>query len=369
MRRSRSTTFTLVVAVAAALSLLLSGCSSAHAGSGSTPTSHHASVKRPDNCDSFNKLSESARDAAFKGQTIRVYGADGAVKTPAVNLYDTGCANHHGDYYLLDNIKIDAAEPSCSVFVNLTAAQQQKWLPALKQEQYWHGDFTASTLASACQKFGFAANGDNMVRLANELIEFPSGYASWNTETKLGYSWTNVIGPTTPETGSAVTKITETAGADSSGAAISFTPGSACGFDPKTDAIIPLSLGYANTTKGKDTITLAATWQLNVVSGTEPITTAYLESHLTDGTSSCSQAADGFGSAMLSVNFPKASDGEDTQDFYVVLKNWFSPRYPSGATGDLDDYVLTSVASSASSDDPVVSSTSGTILLNGSAAD
>jgi hypothetical protein len=360
----------LVIAPAAMIicGLLLSGCSGAGVGASASQqqNNHSSSVHAPDNCDGYNALSESNRKKAFADKTIRVYEADGVVKIPVTAIYDKRCATHHGDDYALINIKLDASEPSCSVFVTLTPAQQEKWMPSLENEQYWHGGFDAGTLAKGCKDFGFAAIGDNLIRLSNELGDFSSGYAFWDTETKLGYTWRDVLGLGSLETGHAVKEIIVGPGEGSSDPVTSFTPGHACGFNPTTDAIIPLALGYTNTTKGKGTISLDVAWQLNVVGGSEPVTTAFLEGHYSGGDSKCSQAADGYGSANAGSNFDKASsDGENSEDFYVVLKNWFSPRYPKGATGDLKDYELTSIAESPNSDDPVVSSTKGTILLDG----
>jgi hypothetical protein len=68
---------------------------------------------------------------------------------------------------------------------------------------------------------------------------------------------------------------------------------------------------------------------------------------------------------VLSVLFREPSDsGRSAQsNYFVVIKNYFSPRNPDGAVGKLASYQLVSGVQ-LSSGDPIIDSTSATLSLS-----
>ncbi len=299
----------------------------------------------------------------FKGKTLKVYGEAGLTDTPASKVYDTQCPGQSGNGQSLSDIDNSATDPNCNRFLKLTSVQQQTWIPALRQEQYWGMDpalTTAENLVRACRDFG----AQNMVRLSNELKGITS-YASWGSETKLGFTWRSSIAIGSPKTGSDVQVLGGGTSMDNKPIP-TYSPGSACGFDPTTDAVIPLTLFMANTTAGRDTIPTAAKWSLSIVKGATPVTTAYLESNFSDSGTKCSDSADATSGASMGVKYAETSDFRDANSYSVVLKNWISPRYPEGAKQDLAAYVLTAQSDSTGSEDPVLNAGSASILLDGS---
>jgi hypothetical protein len=54
--------------------------------------------------------------------------------------------------------------------------------------------------------------------------------------------------------------------------------------------------------------------------------------------------------------------GSVGSNYFVILKNWFSPRNPSGATGELSAYTLVSTSTSDEAD-PTISTTQASLPL------
>lgn len=67
------------------------------------------------------------------------------------------------------------------------------------------------------------------------------------------------------------------------------------------------------------------------------------------------QPANKLRGAQIGVQFEEPDNEVWSSDSYwVVLKNWRSPRYPDGATSDVGAYVLVSERLATDADDPVV---------------
>lgn len=316
----------------------------------------------PDDCDGYLALSPADRESAYTGRTHRVYGDSGVSEVPVTVAYSTRCPAYAGESYLLDNIDSDTEEPSCGVFLALTPQQRATWIPTLLTEEYWQlppQRTTVDELARGCDELKLPTG--NMVRLSSYLSDL-THYTSWSTKTQLGYSWNAVLG-----VGEPLTAPVEVGGDTRLDGTMTprYLPGTACGFDPDTDGIIPLALLLTSTTGHGESIDLGARWSLQIVQGAEPITQAYLETEYTDGPS-CSHAANAVPGAEIGVQYQKPdNEAWSPESYWVVLKNWRSPRFPNGATPDLSAYELVSVRSGTDADDPVVDFTTARIRLDG----
>lgn len=317
----------------------------------------------PEDCDSYLALSAAEREAEYAGRTHRVFGATGVTDVPVTVAYDAGCPAHAGESYLLDNLDSGAEEPSCRVFLTLTPDQRAAWIPLLSADEYWQlspNRTTVDELSRACTELALPV--DNMVRLSSYLSDL-THYMSWSTQTRLGYSWNAALGVGEPQLSP------EEVGGDTRADGTTtprYMPGTACGFDADTDAIIPLSLLLTSTTGDGQRISLAAHWSLQVEQGAKPVTQAYLEANYSDDGPVCSRAANGVPDAELGVQFREPeNEAWSSESYWVILKNWRSPRFPDGATPELSAYVLVGAPIAPDADDPVVNVTAARMRLDG----
>lgn len=357
----------VVVVLIVAITITVSVTGSRGGQASAASTSSKSAAATPTDCDQYLKLSAAQKEKAFTGKTITIYGTGGAVKTPVTQLFDKDCPSHAGQSYDLGSVKVDESFPECSVFTTLTPQQQDTWVPSLLKEQYWAMPAPATTafrLDQLCTELGV---DNNLVRLSHYDAQFTKAI-SWSTQTKLGYTWQSTIGLGAIETVDQVSTIDGGQIAGSNGIPTdgpSYKPGVSCGFNPKTDAVIPVTLHAWNTTPGsRGKIPMGLTWSLQVVGGTTPITTAYLEDQFSDGPS-CSQQADSFRGASFGVTWTTPSTDVWSDQQAIILKNWYSPRFPTGATADLSDYQLVGMPNTPNSSDPTVSIASATVTLDG----
>ncbi len=142
--------------------------------------------------------------------------------------------------------------------------------------------------------------------------------------------------------------------------------GVGCGFDPTRDAAIPLRLFIENATDGQP-LALEARFTLGIAGSADDLTTtAYLEANYTAGPE-CSDPVSTYGPAEISLKFedPTEPGGTVRSSYFVILKDYFSPRNPNGAVGELSSYVLKSAAQ-VSADDSLVSTTDASMFLSAS---
>jgi hypothetical protein len=314
----------------------------------------------PNDCDAYLALSPEQREAAFAGKTNDVFDSTGYAQVPVITTYDAECPAHAGETYTLFDIDLELGHPDCGAFLALTEEQRASWLPGLIASDWPLSaeESTVSSLTQACTDLALPA--DRLRRVADYLASL-GHHMTWTTETKLGYSWHTTLG-----VGAPVLSAPAEGGVlrDDGTRSREFTPGAACGFDPDTDALIPLSLLMTSTTGNAQKIVMSSRWSLTVAPGTSPVTRAYLEGDY-DDQSTCSDAATTSVTEAMGVQFQADDEVWSEGHFWIVLKNWRSPRYPAGATPDLADYVLSSVRTANSDEDPLVNMTTASMKLDG----
>lgn len=318
-----------------------------------TPAQQSKSQPKPETCGDFLKLSAATRVSTYAhAELARVYDAIDVEHISEDQIYSQECVSLPGSD-LLTNLLTDAELPSCARYQTLPADIQKKWLDGILAENgYTLGrPVQGPQLVAACNTF----DAGNMIAASNYIKSYGS-IMEWDTTSKLGYQEHLVLGVQPVLKGKNIQHPMED----------KFIAGSACGFDSTKDAAVPLRLLVKNSTKAQSQ-PMAAKVNLDIVNGALLSTTAYLEVKFGDGPV-CSQAASGYGSeATIGMQFKDVTKaGSSLQSaIFVIIKNYYSPRYPSGAASELASYRLRSDAQ-VNNDDPIVQSTQATINLDGS---
>jgi hypothetical protein len=344
-----------LVAFAIAFAILLAGCASAN-------TKPHAAPRpeAPSDCSGFLKLSPAKRAAIYAGtKKVSHFTATGFDRVTVDVIDAESCASAKGSE-LLGNVEVDGELAQCDLFSTLTPEVQRAWLDALPSEPYYGLTTPASAAqySAACTAF----DAGNLIAAGNYLKSFRSNdaFVSWQTESKLGYTESIALAVGSPESA-------EQLSADD------LATISSCDFAKDTDGVVPLYLFMKDTTSDKAP-QLSARFSLSTPEGATLVTTtARIAASFTSGPS-CTNTAQPF----APIDFGVTSTGKATDNFgqkytswtsystyWVVLKNWVSPRNPGGANGELAGYTLSSRAQ-VSADDPIVSFTKASIHLDGS---
>jgi len=335
---------------ASILVIVLTGCSTLSPG---PATQSAKSEPKPETCGDFLKLSAAKRVSTYAhSKRVRTYDASGVEHVSEDKIYSRDCLNLDSSD-LLDNPLINAGAPDCSLYQTLPPDVQNKWLDAIETDQYYSLGSPASgpQLVEACKVF----DAGNMIAASNYIKSYGS-FMYWDTTSKLGYQEHLVLGVLPVAKGKDIVHPNDD----------KFTAGSACGFDSSKDAAIPLLLFVRNSTK-TESQAMGAKFLLDVVNVASLSTNAYLETRFSDGPV-CSQAASVYGSnATVAMKFTDVTKaGASVQSaIFVIVKNYFSPRYPTGAASELASYRLRSDAQ-VNTDDPIVESTPATMNLDGS---
>lgn len=211
-----------------------------------------------------------------------------------------------------------------------------------------------------------AASIASAAAAAASAADNPADGVVWTTESKLGYTsrMTLTLGPLMA------------GAAKSHPAASDFRVGTACSYDPTTDAAIPVTIIVTNTTPSSSSLP-ALTYILSESSGTSPTVSIDLEQEYSSGPD-CTHMTVGYVYGNSAWQTPLSPHQSYRTASFIVIHNYFSPRYPApgGASGDL---ALFSVAGSCryaggrgdcngnAVSDPIINSTAGqqSISLNG----
>lgn len=235
--------------------------------------------------------------------------------------------------------------------VGLTGEQLQAWCATTPNARLFEGTWLADQANAYAAEFDAAKEAQQAQAAKMQVV--------WTTVSQLGFTYSNVLTIGTP---SKATNVGHPA--DSS-----FTAGTACAFDPSTDAYIPLTLSTTNSTNGFASTDVSSHFNVVALGKPAPQTvTLALEANFSSGadcvfdggTGSWSDSA--FGVQFTDSMAPGASGRSIS---FLILHNFYSPRFPSGNTGDLAAYVIEGAAYSDDAD-PVVTVTSDSVSLDGS---
>jgi hypothetical protein len=313
-------------------------------------------VKVPENCHDFLAMSAAQREKAFASvKSMTWYIVTGTELSTGIAEYASACKTAD-PYFVLSNVDITRGA-ECGPFAKLDPAVQADWLVALKIDTPYSlaTAMTPKQMNDACDSLG--ADSDSLVRASRWFVDYPSTI-SWTSETKLGYKATMGLGVGARQSGPSSKYSLLGDGTSDSNPVM----GASCGYDPKTDALVPVYVHARNTTAGTSAVIGGG---FGIQSTGQLVSSVEIETLFSSG-ASCT-TPDPSGTVYSSFQAAKPlKPGEDTAArAVVIIKNYFSPRYPSGATSELSRYVLFS-QSSPGGDDPFVSTTSAQIHLDGS---
>ena len=360
-RRHRPAATVLILAV----SLFgVAGCAASNA------VKHTQKSPTPLSCAAYSHLDNARRAAAANATSAPIpnglvaYTATDAAPLTAEGYLDEACAaGSAGD--LIDSLASDAAQsyPSCADFLKLDATVQAKWSTSFWTE---FGDSVPTdsdetrALAAGCLTTTVA--GPTIIDGARNVASFLQGDTNpadfeayldghkvpppppatpvdqlhWTDTTSLGYTTQSAVTWGGIQRGSSSTKHPNQS---------TFVLGSACGFDPSKDAYVAGVWTVTNTTKGQSQL-LSSTMTVDQSAGSllEP----ELELSFSDGPSCGHASLRTFG--MVVSNDEIASGKSISVPFFVILKNYYSPKFPSGDVADSKNVTLVqSIGGGASS--------------------
>jgi hypothetical protein len=274
-------------------------------------------------------LSPAERTAAFPGSDHQ-FTSSGVSEVAYVQALAEDCAQMDAGTPVETALADDHRYyPTCGDFRAVAEGVQKQWLAVLDKEWSVSPGAAPAEVDEACVSDTNDLNFDVMSWIGDTRTK-----ATWAVESRLGYRSRNSIdvsavesGPTVKHPGSSI---------DSS-----YNVGDACGWDGEHDAAIPFTLTTKNMTPNEK-VTLQSALSLRVASGaSDRVTEAYVEWVDTDG-NGCSSEATPYKPADVSVkwNEEKDSGSSGTARYVVILKNYYSPRYPDGASHELKYYEL-----------------------------
>ena len=327
-------------------------------------------------CDQWTSLGENDRttlenDSTYRtGTTLTVFLDDGALLTTANRGVSAWMSDHtYGKYSeffdwacgrfpsatTLASVRSQLfsnptnAPRTCAEYLDRDEAVQDSWrqVAIFVTVSSGGGEVSAGTMQSACEAQPDAVFLD----VYSEASYGASNAVRWRTTSQLGYAFDNVLIAFGPSKTAPTYPLSD-----------SLVVGAACGFDATTDAVVRVQLRTTNATAGYDA-ELQSSWKLRV--GDTETVTAVVEANFSDGPS-CISASGSSNDVNVGISWgePVSPNASRIMNFYVILRNYYSPRYPSGSAGDLRRISIEGAAYS-SPDDPVVTLKSEKRSLDG----
>jgi len=379
-----------------AASLTLVGCSSQDPTSASTPTPARTSAESPDAIREDNttcaelaadpdglgaKLSADREDNRFAATSGFPYyridtrtdsfvaGPDGE---PVALLADGTRVDGYAAVFALmcgtsQDSTLDAVRhetldgtnnPECYEYLILPADTQTTWATLAGIVAGGTAAPTQDQLAGAC----LAHPDQTILEAANTVVSGafvaadPAGtsrYLFWESTSNLGF---------VTETALRMGDLQVTSDANPDGP---FNAGPVCGYDPETDALLPLRLTAVNNTPGYSAVP-ASSFEVGPAPGASPETVwVSVVNHFNDTAAGCEeQGADGFVRAGVQSGIEvRTGDGLESE-FFVILHDYKSPRFPDGNTADLGNLILRAKAP-YNEEDPATLTAASAIHLDG----
>jgi hypothetical protein len=313
------------------------------AATSSTPSTRPG----PQTCADYLALPVEDRIVLYGGDDVAEFTSSGAKKYSPSQLVTRWCQSQSPEALLIgisDPRKLAGSDPKCSDFLELSASAQQSWISVGAEVDGWDNPIDRETAVMACELDPKGVmHGDDA---SFTWRDWDGRQATWATESKLGYLKVLVL-------------TTQALNNDSDVRYNPFDPngqapvGEACGYDPEHDALIPLLVTVTNLTQ--EDATLDGSYALVYTGAGSAVTTAYLETRFTTGVH-CSNAATSstasrYGAVLTwSWSDTTSAGGEKTHKAYVIIKDYYSPRYPDGAVNELASYQIRGLAAPDDSD-------------------
>lgn len=340
------------MSVALFLSMLAVACSGGGSGADSSASAAPAEPRTPDTCGEYRNLTaEQIAEVFSEKRQVTIYDDTGVRQGSETELYDYYCAlPTSDDNHSLFNGEIGglgAAE--CGRYLPLDPTAKQSWVTEVRKDENYpesQQSMAVDDFDRAC--FGLGGADDLLIRVANR-VDGSAGFATWTTESRLGYKTGLGLVVFPVQTGSDITHPRDD----------EIQPGSACSYDPDTDAAVPFQLNTNDQTGSTAASDLYGSYELVASAGASTTTSAQVEALFTNDPRCLSPGE------TISPHWSNDPGDSGTHNGFVILKNWISPRNPDGATSELSDYELHSADGPAHDDDPIVSSTSAGLTLAG----
>ncbi|MET4703329.1 hypothetical protein [Frigoribacterium sp. UYMn621] len=344
------------VAVAIFVAISLTGCGSQNVSRDS------ASVK----CADFLKMSPSDQSLYDPDRgNIITYTSEGASSEAWIKAARRQCALKGNSNKTPKSVIAAISQGTCSTFATLSLKAKAEWADATQQEGGWSSagltnEQKALAMTKMCAKTSadtvdLAASGlgglsSNPIVFA-QFVGKDAGWSgiTWTTSTVLGYTSQGrlTIGPTLPK------------GEKFHPLNLKLSVGTACAFNPDLDAVFPaLFVATGTTANTKAVVSGSISVQQTNAPG---ITDAVAEMIFTDGTSACS---DKTGGTVGEQSGTKLDPGNSvTTPTFIIVHNYYAPRYPSGASVELSRFEIRP-GLSLGGEDPDASVTSADINLS-----
>jgi hypothetical protein len=307
---------------------------------------------------------------------IVLYTPDGQTLTDSVDITDWACAQVSPETNLHDAraavFASSGAPKTCDDYVAASEDVRAIWRLASATSEEPADD---AAVVDACDYAGGDADvaflaDDPQVWLDKEnreVAEAAKPRVKWHTETQLGYTARFEVSIGEVQRGSEPhpDRAKDGTYCIDGGPAFNcetgtdvlpaFYVGSTCGFNSETDAVIPLTLTATNTTSGY-AVPITSAFAVHTTGAAPETVTIDVVGGYTDGNTCIS--SDNYRTNWVTPNTlwndPVEPQAQGTGLFFVVLHNYYSPRYPSGNSGDLSRFVIEG-STQISEADPVIS--------------
>lgn len=309
----------------------------------STPTPSVTEAALAATCAELLELANEDRERQFADAVV-TYSKSGVTSGPADEALKKLCSGADGSENLDDLLKA-ATTPTCDAFVDQPENVQSKWLEGIRDESGSDESPPLESMVAQCAKDLSESLIDAFSEVDDAHSEIATAYSTvtWTTETRLGFTQKNAL-----HVGNRVNQPEHPLSSDNN----PFLAGTACDFDPETDVVVPLTLTATNTTS-EESREVTARVTLQAKSSRSLVTSAYLEWMFASGPSCSDAASSGTGAQITVLWSDPIQSQEDVRGLgFVLIKNYFSPRYPQGAHHELASYVL-SGSPVAGTDDPM----------------
>lgn len=355
------------------------GCSTT-GGAGSQQSFRQTDVT----CEQYLSFTAEQREKVLtleaQERTVFEYTSKAATSISEKDFFATTCNSPANAKLSLYDLKWANAKPTCDAFLALPSSVQVQWAETVQvQQSEWNSSEPPQTaldqLVASCSetsdnslvsaarlipvRIAEAAEQANREPVVNTPKQPLARTITWLNESKYGY-----LSESTLTIGYVLDSPFQHPSDQN------FTAGVACGFNAQKDAAIPLTLVSTNKTS-KDYQHVFSYFVLTHSAGANLLTTGYLESQLNgSGSEFCEEPVAGstkISTGMSSRSVLNPNDSIRTL-YFVILKDYFSPRYPDGASQELESYLLIG-EKPVNSDDPSVAFTTNKMTLSGKVSD